>query len=101
MLPFQSSQEGKGIAEHPSPRLGFPGVGAGLSAASERGERHVAASYNKVAAVFTVSPRHETPQIPALRLKKRFIYKPIGVFAGNCECQILQCADKAQRAWRG
>lgn len=47
------------------------------------------------------SPRNhlsETYQIPTLRQEKKcFIYKPIRVFADNCECQILGRDDKVQR----
>lgn len=47
------------------------------------------------------SPRNhlsETYQIPTFRQEKKcFIYKPIRVFADNCECQILGRDDKVQR----
>lgn len=40
----------------------------------------------------------ETYQIPIFRQEKKcFIYKPIRVFADNCECQILGRDDKVQR----
>lgn len=48
----------------------------------------------------TPPPSHlsEIYQIPTLRQEKKcFIYKPIRVFADNCECQILGRDDKMQR----
>lgn len=40
----------------------------------------------------------EIYQIPTLRQEKKcFIYKPIRVFADNCECQILGRDDEVQR----
>lgn len=48
----------------------------------------------------TPPPNHfsEIYQIQTLRQEKKcFIYKPIRVFADNCECQILARDDKVQR----
>jgi hypothetical protein len=63
---------------------------------AESGSPAVSPVIPRVTSAFNHLP--ETYQIPTLRQEKKcFIYKPIRVFADNCECQILGRDDKVQR----